>query len=222
MDKLERVTWERRPVTGNNAHVVGYTLLFVPLVFGFVYGILAALDTGVIRWIALSAACLAGVWFLAWRIREHDARAFVERENIETPAEPPTPEIRNIKVFSSVSSGGNQVIVGQFTLSREQWHALKTAIFSNNNRLIRDEVRKARPHIFQPYDIKHWRETCEEFQRLGLIDSRQYLTEAGRKFFRGDPFSRRTNPPTPNGNIAHAGAYSGGGGGGENGESDFE
>lgn len=222
MDKLERVTWERRPVTGNNAHPVGFTLLFFILISLAIFGVLSALESGDSRWFTLFIAGVLSLYVLWWRVHEHDARAYIEQERTVTEAELPTPEIRNIKVFTNVSNGGNQIAVGEFSFNREQWHALKTVLFANNNRLIRDRVREARPHIFQPYDIEHWKETCEEFQRLGLIDSRQYLTETGKKFFRGDPFLRSSNPPAPNGNIAYATRYSDGGDGGENGEGDFE
>jgi len=56
--------------------------------------------------------------------------------------------------------------------------------------MIRDNVREQRPYIFDKTDIKNWKATLEEFQRLGLIDANQLLTNAGQDFFDSDPFAR--------------------------------
>jgi hypothetical protein len=189
---------EIRPVTGNQAHIFTITLLFVALAGGGFYGLLSALETGDRRWLALFLTCAAGVIVAAWRVKQHDARAFVEREGLATkPPAQPGPDVQTVRVFSHVSNGGNLVAVGRFSFSPEQWHALKTAVYEAGGKLIRDKIRAARPFIFDPADIGDWKSIVAEFQRLQLVDEKQMLTSAGREFFRRDPFSRRDFSPTP-------------------------
>jgi hypothetical protein len=211
---FERIFYERRPVSGNGAHVVLFTLLFVALSGGGLYGLFSALETGNSRWFALTFACVIGVFVLGWRVRQHDERAFVEQERATVRPQPET-EVKPIRVYTHVSNGGGKVTVGRFSFTPGQWHALKSAISKGKGKLLRDPVRQARPHIFDAADIADWPSIVEEFQRLGLIDDRQELTDTGRKFFRSDPFTVPMDPPTPGAASFANGRYGGGGEGGE-------
>jgi hypothetical protein len=210
---VERVFYTRRPVATNGAGVVSYTALFIILAGGGAYGLLSAMETGDGRWLALLIASVVGVIVAGWRVRQHDERAFVEEERSVAPLKPEAP--KTIKSYTHMSLGGGKMTVGRFSFTQAQWHALRSAIITNGDKLLRDPVRRARPMIFESDDINNWSGIVEEFQRIGVIDAKQNLTDTGRKFLAGDPFT--TPLPHPAAMSAN-GRY---GGGGERGEEDL-
>lgn len=211
------MVYERRPLPGNHAHVISITLLFLVLMGGGFYGLLSALETGDGRWLALMLTCVFGIFVAAWRVKQHDARAFSERERLPVApiAQEPQEPITEFRVFSKPSFNSNLTAVGKFSFSRGQWEALKTAIAQSGYKVVRDPIRAA--SVFPIAEIKkNWAGIVGEFKRLGLIDDDQVLTPFGHQFFFDyDPFERDIDPPTPtavNGRTPSPLAGAGGGG----------
>jgi hypothetical protein len=207
---VERVFYQRRPVASNGAGVVSYTTLFIILAGGGAYGLLSALETGDGRWLALLIAAVVGVFVAGWRVRQHDERAFVEEERAIAPTKPEAP--KTIKSYTHMSIGGQSFTVGRFSFTAGQWYALRSAITNSGGKLLRDPVRRARPVVFELEDINNWQSIVEEFQRLGIVDTKQNLTDAGRRFFARDPF---TSPLPHTAESPASVRYGGGGEGGE-------
>jgi len=200
--------YEKRPVNGNHANVISITLLFVLLSGGGFYGLLSALETGDGRWVALLLTCAAGIVVAAWRVVQHDARAFVEREGL--PEKPQAqPEVKRvIQPHVERATSGNQIAAGKYILTWEQWNALGLTLEKCSWKWVRDQVRKARPHVFEADEINlRWQQIIREFQRIGYVDEKQMTTPTGQDFFYMfiDPPASYEYPPSPaaaNGKIS--------------------
>lgn len=215
-DESERVFYERKPIVGNGAHVVLFTLLFLALMLTGLWGLFSALETGDSRWGAIPISCGLSLYILWWRVHEHDARAFYEREGVKEPPPKQTTPVATYRPYTREPGGtGNQITMGKYTFTAEQWKAVGYWLQASGWKMVRDQLRKAKAWDYEEINLR-WKGIVEEFQRLGWADEKQMITPAGRVWFNNwldNP--PPTDPPTPrrlNGSLASHTASGGGGG----------
>lgn len=214
-DESERVFYERKPIIGNGAHVVLFTLLFLVLMLAGLWGLFSALETGDSRWGALPISCGLSLYILWWRVQQHDARAFYEREGVKEPPKPqPTAEPTYRPYTSQPSGSGNQITMGKYTFTAEKWKAVGYWLQASGWKMVRDQLRKAKAWSYDEVNLR-WSDIVEEFQRLGWADDDKMITPAGRVWFSNWLDGLPADPPTPrrvNGSLAPHTASGGGGG----------
>lgn len=174
-----------RPV--RPAQALAFTLsAFVITLAGF-WSLFQAIIIVDPRWLAGSLASSVALFMLVDRKRQHDRLSFVSRMTyaeppaMSKPAEVIRPEIQMTRPQS------NTIRYGSIHLARSDWQRLGQAIFENDQLVTRDVIPAG---IFTNLS-KRYPTIVRELRRLGWLDERQRLTEAGRDWF------SRFIPPHP-------------------------
>ena len=162
-----------------DAKVYRFTTMTFIFCAAAAWAMLQSFWTGDYRWICLLVAAGASQAMLLDRKAQHDRLC----EPVMVPVMPkPDPEQeREVQYRPQIQSeNGRCIRYARFALTRKQWSDLAKAIFTANDRVIRDVVSQA--NAFTNL-TKKWPQIIAEFERLGWVEDGA-LTNSGREWFK--------------------------------------